>query len=95
MKKLIVTVFIAATLSGCAVQAKYYGVSGSKADGTVSIGYDGSSYTITKQNLPEAQQLAAAKCRIWGFTDAEAFGGVKTQRVNEYAYQGIIEFQCK
>lgn len=95
IRNLVLTGVVAAVLTGCTVPAAYYGVTGSKADGTVTIGYDDSDMVILEHNLAAAQRVAAAKCQQWGYADAEAFGGRREVRTGEYTKQGLIEFQCK
>lgn len=93
--KLAVAGVVAVCLSGCSVPVAYYGVSGSKADGVVTIGYDANDFTIAKHNPTDAQLLAVSKCGGWGYSGAEAFGGKREVRTGEYTKQGLIEFQCK
>lgn len=69
----------AALLCACAArQAHWSPVSGSKADAMVRLGYAKHGARRVKLSDDEAQNMALAKCRAWGFEGAEAFGGLST-----------------
>lgn len=93
-------------LVGCAKPApkSWVPTSGSRADATVKLSYEYNPNTEIPQ-VNEAQALEAAKkrCSSWGYSDAEAFGGVLgicTQMVPAFGgpqcLQRIVtkEYQC-
>lgn len=78
MKKLSLIIAIIA-LTSCAVNVKPTMCDGSKADGIVKL-----SYTRYYMNTPiidweEANKNAIARCKAWGYSDAETFGDIKSQ----------------
>ena len=66
-------------LAGCATVTQMTATGGSRADGIVRLSYE--TGLLNKVNIDEADALrtAQARCRIWGYKDAEAFGGVTRQ----------------
>ena len=70
---LSVTVF-----AGCMkrVSKNWAATGGSRSDATVRMSYEHSLYEIPEVNEQEALNLARARCKSWGYQDAEAFGGV-------------------
>ncbi|HHT2661497.1 TPA: YecR family lipoprotein [Citrobacter freundii] len=103
MKKITLCCLCVLALSGCTVQKQMTPVGGSKADGTIRMGYHvGDSYgAFEKANvdLMQGQSLAAQKCRVWGYDGAEAFGG-QTSQCTDPSPMGCrqadvyIEYQC-
>lgn len=92
---------LAVTLfSGCAVKKDFYATGGSRADGTVDMAYDFRQFEKPVVNQQQAQSIAKAKCAVWGYGDAEAFGGM-TQNCQQRdgwgtctAGQITIKYQC-
>ena len=89
------------TLStGCAVKKDFYATGGSRADGTVDMAYDFAQFEQPVVNPSQAQSIAQQKCTVWGYREAEAFGG-KTTNCNQrdgwgncVAGQVVIKYQC-
>lgn len=72
---------------------------GSKADGTVSMGYTYGMFENTKVDLMQAETLAARKCKTWGYDGAEAFGGQNSicAQMGPYGCERTnvtVEYQC-
>ena len=90
---------ISLALSGCATSKQWAATGGSRADGTVRLSYEVGSMEVPQTNDMQGQQIAAARCKTWGYTGAEAFGGV-TRQCNAPSGFGcdrwIVtkEFQC-
>lgn len=91
---------LAIVLSGCSVRKDYYAIDGSRADGTVDLAYDFKPFETAVTSLEQADSVATTKCRSWGYSSAELFGG-STQ--NCYSRNGfgeciagqyIVKFQC-
>ncbi|WP_449541999.1 YecR family lipoprotein [Enterobacter ludwigii] len=86
-------------LSGCATQKQMVPMGGSKADGTVRMGFDYGLFE--KPVLDKNQAIAAAeqRCKAWGYSGTEPFGGA-TQTCNQPSSSGCMgwhvetEFQC-
>jgi hypothetical protein len=87
-------------ISGCATKKDFYATGGSRADGTVDLSYDFTQFEQPVVSMDQAKTLAMQKCRVWGYEDAEAFGG---QTQNCYTRNGfgecintqvIVKFQC-
>lgn len=72
---------------------------GSKADGTVRMGYTYGMFENAKVDLMQAGELAARKCKTWGYDGAEAFGGQSSVCAQMGAYgcertNVSVEYQC-
>ncbi|MBS0172631.1 MAG: hypothetical protein JSR64_01190 [Nitrospira sp.] len=100
MKKVLASLALAALLSGCAVTKDWSATGGSRADGVVRLSYEASEMETVQLNESQAVRLAAQRCRTWGYSGAEAFGGV-TRQCNKFGgFSGCAqwmvtkEFQC-
>lgn len=50
---------------------------GSKADGTITMGYNYTLYDqLAQADMRRATKDAAQRCSLWGYTSAQPFGGV-------------------
>lgn len=93
-------IFAAALTTGCAVKKDFYATGGSRADGTVDMAYDFAQFEQPVVSQNQAQAIAQQKCAVWGYREAEAFGGKITncnQRDgwgNCVAGQVVIKYQC-
>jgi hypothetical protein len=93
-------IVLSATLAGCATNKDFYAKGGSRADGVVDMAYDFQQFETPVVRVEQAQSIAKSKCAMWGYTDAEAFGG-KTQHCNQMngygtciAGQMVVQYQC-
>ena len=86
-------------LQGCAVQKEMVATGGSRADGTVKLAYEFRSFEKPVLNLQQGTATAAERCKSWGYTGAEPFGG-ETRVCNDSNREGCtrwqvsVEFQC-
>ena|SRR6478752_1349498 len=100
MKRKVIAFGAFVVLAGCATVSQMTATGGSRADGIVRLSYEYGSFN--KVNIDEAQglQTAQARCRTWGYKDAEAFGGVTRQCQNSAGIYGCNrwlvtkEYQC-
>ena len=101
--KLISAALVAAlTLVGCAtpVQKDWAATGGSKSDGTIRLSYQATLYEKPILDESQALKLAETRCKSWGYSSVEAFGGVITQCQKTDAYLGCTEslvtkeYQC-
>jgi len=76
----------ATLLLGCSTNKTLVPTGGSRSDGTIELSYEISS--LQKANLDSAQGLEAARsrCRAWGYSDAEPFGGEKRACQQQSSY---------
>ena len=81
MKGLLVVLAASVALAGCATTKSWSATGGSRADATVRLSYEYGALEKPQVNELEAQNLATARCKTWGYTGAEAFGG-STQQCN-------------
>lgn len=100
MKSVILVSLIAVLLTGCAAKKEMVPVGGSKADGTVRMGFTYGSFEKPVVNLTQAKDLASQKCKVWGYEGAEAFGGQVTSCGQPDGWGGCsvtnvaVEYQC-
>lgn len=99
MRKVLLLVIGALLLSGCAAKKQMIPMGGSKADGTVKMGYTVKMFENPVVDLMQAKGLAAQKCQTWGYDGAEAFGG-QSSVCGEMGGYGCnvtnvtVEYQC-
>ncbi|MEM8499923.1 MAG: YecR family lipoprotein [Pseudomonadota bacterium] len=74
MRKLII-IMVLAGLAACSTVKEWTATGGSRADGIVRLSYQHSNMEIPKIEIQEGVALAAKRCAVWGYTDAEPFGG--------------------
>lgn len=91
MKKIITLAVFAGLLSGCAVQRDMVPTGGSKADGTVRMSYSWGMFEQPKVDYQQGATAAAKRCAAWGYTGAEAFGGV-TSTCTQPSSSGCMQF---
>jgi hypothetical protein len=91
---------ISAAISGCATKKEFYAMGGSRADGTVDMAYEFQQFESPVVSLQQAQAVAKSKCSVWGYRDAEPFGGksVNCHQRNGFgtcvAGQVLVKYQC-
>ena len=79
MNKILVLLVSFLLLSGCAVTKDWSATGGSRADGVVRLSYDVGEMEQAVLNEQQAVRLATLRCNKWGYSGAEAFGGVTRQ----------------
>lgn len=88
-----------AVLAGCSTVSKMTATGGSRADGIVRLSYELGMFDKAKIDEADALRTAQARCRTWGYKDAEAFGGV-TRQCQSFGGYGCTrwlvtkEYQC-
>ena len=100
MKIFLFALSAAIALTGCATAKSWSATGGSRADATVKLSYEYGAFEKPQTNETEAMNLAIARCKTWGYTGAEAFGGT-TQQCNMPGGMGgcnrwlvTKEYQC-
>ena len=89
-----------AVVTGCSTHKNFYATGGSRADGTVDMAYDFRAFETPVVSQQQAASIAKSKCSVWGYSDAEAFGGMTQicHQRNGYgtclAGQVVIKYQC-
>ncbi len=77
MKLFAIATYAAAilSLSACATPETLQATGGSRADGTVNLSYEYGMFQKPVVDMNLALVTAQARCKAWGYTDAQAFGG--------------------
>lgn len=70
---------VCGALAGCATEKYLQATGGSRADGIIEMSYEYGIFEKPQIHLAEAQVTARQRCAVWGYTDAEAFGGQKQE----------------
>lgn len=100
MKGTMLVFGLAMMLSGCAVTKDWSATGGSRADGVVRLSYELGELETVQLNESQAVRLAAQRCKTWGYSGAEAFGGTTRQCNKLGGFSGCAqwmvtkEFQC-
>lgn len=99
MKKMTLLLLGASlTLTACASAKIWQATGGSRSDGVVRLSYQYGLFE-RPQLSDDGTSLAVQRCRVWGYSGAEAFGGV-TEACNNSGPDGCNswlvtkEFQC-
>ena len=66
-------------VSGCTSNKVLQATGGSRSDGIVNLSYETGLFEDPVINWDQANSVALKRCQAWGYTSAEAFGGVNTQ----------------
>jgi hypothetical protein len=93
---------IGATLfvSACATEKTLVPTGGSRSDGTVTLSYEYGMFEVPHVDLARGTTAATARCKAWGYSGAEPFGGqtTKCQVVNGYGNclqtLVMVTYQC-
>jgi len=99
MKRLIAVALVSVSLAACAVQTQMVPTGGSRADGTVKLSYDFGAFQVPRVDPAQGIAAATARCKAWGYTGAEAFGGGTRSCTNGSmgscnAFRVTVEYQC-
>lgn len=79
MRVLVACGVLAGVVGGCAVAKSWVPISGSRADATVTLGYQYGPFESPTVDEGAAQSLAEQRCAVWGYTGATSFGVGMTQ----------------
>lgn len=99
MKKALIIAMAVIAIAGCTVKKDMYAMGGSKADGTIRMGYTYDEFEKPMVDMKQGGVLAAQKCKIWGYESAEPFGGV-VEHCTTISLGGCktmtayVEYQC-
>lgn len=66
-------------LVGCATVSQMTATGGSRSDGIVRLSYEQGMFDKVAINETAGLNTARQRCSTWGYSDAEAFGGVTRQ----------------
>ncbi|MHA1536063.1 MAG: YecR family lipoprotein [Alphaproteobacteria bacterium] len=77
----IAAILLTTVLAGCTVVRVPTPTGGSRADGTINMSFELGSLQNAKVDWEGARKTAAQRCKVWGYNDAQAFGG-STRRCN-------------
>jgi len=97
--RLLLVAGLALALIGCAKNKELVATGGSRSDGTITLSYEYGGVEIPKLNLEQGVATARDRCRAWGYSDAEPFGG-ETKQCNAPSQYGCMRwfvsmtFQC-
>lgn len=96
-KAIALGLFVA--VAGCATVSQMTATGGSRADGVVRLSYEAGLLSKVRIDEADALRTAQARCRTWGYKDAEAFGGITRQCQSSGMYgcnRWLVtkEYQC-
>jgi hypothetical protein len=100
MKAIIIAATMLTFVTGCATQKDWSATGGSRADGVVRLSYEKGEFEQPKLSEEQAVKIATQRCKTWGYTGAEAFGGVTRQCNTAGGFSGCAnslitkEYQC-
>jgi len=100
MKRFFVAGVAVALLAGCTTVKDWTATGGSRSDGVVRLSYEHGEFEKAVLDESQAVSLATKRCATWGYTGAEAFGGVSRQCAQMGGMGGCAryivtkEYQC-
>lgn len=84
---------------GCATNVVPVATGGSRSDATVQLSYEYGLFQQPVVDTEQAQASALQRCRVWGYSGADAFGGQRST-CEEFSNLGCtrtlvtVEYQC-
>lgn len=86
-------------ITGCATTKTLQATGGSRADGTVKMAYEYGQFEKPQPKWNQAKQSAQQRCKAWGYTRAEKFGGGLSKCVSRNGYGCVkhrvtVTYQC-
>jgi hypothetical protein len=93
---LVVTV---AVLAGCATVSQMEATGGSRSDGIVKLSFEYGMFDKVALDQSAGLVKARQRCAVWGYTDADPFGGIvrQCQAMSGYGcthWFATVEYQC-
>jgi hypothetical protein len=88
-----------AVLAGCATVSHMEATGGSRSDGIVKLSFEAGMFDKVAIDEAAALETARRRCAVWGYTDADPFGGI-TRQCNAMSSYGCTrwfitrEYQC-
>lgn len=79
MRHKLALVSAMAVVAGCATVTHMEATGGSRSDGIVKLSFEYGQFDKIEINEASALQTARQRCAVWGYTDADPFGGVTKQ----------------
>lgn len=99
MKYKLALVSAVAVLAGCATVSQMQATGGSRSDGIVKLSFEYGMFDKVQLDEATALQTARQRCAVWGYTDADPFGGI-TRQCQQSGSMGCLhwfvtkEYQC-
>lgn len=101
MQKVVICgVLMLGALMGCTAVKIPAAIGGSKSDGVITMAYSVRAFEKPVVDWEQVRRDALARCKAWGYGQAEAFGGARTncEAVNGYGNcvrQTVMhDYQC-
>jgi hypothetical protein len=100
MRLIIYAAIVLAAVSGCTTTKQWTATGGSRSDGVVRLSYELGEFESPRLNEDQGVQTASQRCRTWGYSGAEAFGGTLRQCTQSGGLGGCSvwtvtkEYQC-
>lgn len=98
MKKILMVAGLA-IVTACSTVSQMTPTGGSRSDGIVELSFEYGMFDKVKLDQETGLQQARQRCQTWGYTDAEAFGGVvrQCQAMGGYGcarWFATMKYQC-
>jgi len=87
----VVSIALLAIVTGCASQKAWTAMGGSRADATVTLGYDYGMFEAPQLST-SGDEIARQRCAVWGYSGAEAFGA-QMERCVQFGSSGCMQMQ--
>lgn len=87
-------------VTGCTVTKDWVPTGGSRSDGIIRVSYEIGEFETAKTDAAQGRRVAAERCQVWGYDDAEPFGGQTRTCSVTSGFSGCatwlvtMEYQC-
>lgn len=99
MRKFAIVFALAAIVGACATTKTLTPIGGSRSDGVVRLAFSHGMFENPRVDMDAALRTAIERCRVWGYSSAEPFGGQTSQcqATGQYGCTQTlvtVEYQC-
>lgn len=100
MRVFAIAALTALVLLGCATRKDWTATGGSRSDGVIRLSYELGEFEKPQLSEQQAINLARQRCKAWGYSGTEAFGGLTRQCSQSGGFSGCTlwmvtkEYQC-
>jgi uncharacterized protein YceK len=97
---LFIAICVSTLMTGCATVKDWTATGGSRSDGVVRLSYEVSEMESAQVSESQAIDVSSRRCKIWGYSGSEAFGGITRKCAQGGGFGGCSrwivtkEYQC-
>ena len=89
---MLIIIAVLLGLGGCRSTKILQATGGSRSDGVVELSYEYGAFEIPEVDWGQGLMTACERCKAWGYSNAEAFGGAKSSCLRYDGYGGCVRY---